>query len=211
MCDATQAAIQFAVREHARCGFITDPERLAAAWAVRIVPGSENRASSGPPSIITLCREHYAPRQRFTIHHELAHIAIQRSQLEDDIMAEVDPDDAEHHLELVANHIAGMLVMPDPMVRAALQMFGQHPETIVTLQQIAQVSLGAAMRRFTAAQPEPLTAFMTSGTFVQDVASSDPYNRLTRYQRLPDARAALPDAALLALPGEARLLGVVGW
>lgn len=36
-------------------------------------------------------------------------------------------------------------------------------------------------------------------------------DRLARYQRLPDARAARPDAALLTLPGEAQLLGVVGW
>lgn len=46
---------------------------------------------------------------------------------------------------------------------------------------------------------------------LESVLLAEPYNRLTRYQLLPYARAVLPDAALFKLPGEARLLGVGGW
>ncbi|WP_412027870.1 ImmA/IrrE family metallo-endopeptidase [Deinococcus yunweiensis] len=211
MRDCTQDAIAYALREHARVGHLTDPERLAHALGVRVVPGARNSATHGPPSVITLRRDIYAPRQRFTMHHELSHILIQRAGLQDSIRAEVDDDDSAAHLEAVTNHIASLLVMPDAMIRAALALYGLTPETVLLVRDAGRVSLAAAMRRVIHAQERPSTAWLSVGTHVHDVASSDPYNRLTRYQRLPDARAALPDAALLALPGQARLLGVVGW
>ncbi|MFC3834754.1 MULTISPECIES: ImmA/IrrE family metallo-endopeptidase [Deinococcus] len=211
MRDCTQGAVAYALREHARTGHLTDPERLAHALGVRVVPGARNAASHGPPSVITLRRDQYAPRQRFTMHHELAHILIQRAGLQDGIRSEVDDDEAAAHLEAVTNHIASLLVMPDPMIRVALDTFGLTPETVLLVRDAGRVSLAAAMRRVIHAQEQSATAWVSAGPYVLDVTSSDPYNRLTRYQRLPDARAALPDAALLALPGEARLLGVVGW
>lgn len=50
-------------------------------------------------------------------------------------------------------------------------------------------------------------------TYVLDLASTDPYNRLRRYQRLPDARAAFPRGQLLTLPGHVtpRTVGVLTW
>ncbi|ALW89651.1 hypothetical protein AUC44_12685 [Deinococcus actinosclerus] len=131
MRTATHVAIQFALNEHQRAEWTTNPERLCWALGIRVIPGRRSSAHAGPPAIITLAREHYAPRQKFTIHHEIAHILIQRAGLEDDILAEVDEDDAHQHLEAVTNYIASLLVMPDVMIRHALDTYGQHPETIL--------------------------------------------------------------------------------
>lgn len=200
MRTATHAAIQFALKEHARAEWTTNPERLCWALGIRVIPGRRSSAHAGPPAIITLAREHYAPRQRFTMHHEIAHILIQRAGLEDDILAEVDDEDGQAHLEAVTNYIASLLVMPDVMIRHALDTYGQHPETILIIQKIAGVSLAAALRRFTYAQQRGVTTLVTSGAYIADLASTDPYNRLHRHQRIPDLAAELPDARLLSLP-----------
>lgn len=204
MRDATHAAIQYALNEHERADWTTQPDRLCWALGIRVIAGKRSSAHAGPPAIITLAREHYAPRQRFTMHHEIAHVLIQRAGLEDAILAEVDDEDAHRHLEAVTNYVASLLVMPDVMISHALDTYGQHPETILTIQQIARVSLGAALRRFTYAQRGGVTTLLTSGAYIADLASTDPYNRLHRHQRLPDISAALPGAQLLSLPSARR-------
>lgn len=197
---ATQAALALARHEHARVNYEGDPEHLAALWNVRIIPGQDNRATYGPPSVITRKAHEYAPRQRFSMFHEYAHILIQKGGLEGDIRAEVDDDDSEEHLELVANAIAGILAMPDPVLHLSLERYGFSPQAILDVQRACRVSTAAAMRRFVQAQSDaPRTAFMVGATHVLDVASSDPNNRIYRWDRLPDARASYPDAQLLSV------------
>jgi IrrE N-terminal-like domain len=212
--DATEAVLSFVREAHAAADHQTDPEQLAQAWGVRIIPGSENRATNGPPSIITLRRDTYAPRQRFTTHHELGHILVQRAGLESDIRAEVDTDDADAHLEQVVNHIAALLVMPDPLVLSLLDRHGLTPTAVLEIQTAARVSFAAASRRVVSANSDqPTTVFLCGETYVLDVASTDPSNRLYPYDRLPDARASFPQAALLTrpMPGWVRTVGVVTW
>ena len=59
------------------------------------------------------------------------------------------------------------------------------------------------MRRFTYAQ-RGVSTLITSGAYIADLASTDPYNRLHRHQRLPDIATALPSAQLLSLPSTRR-------
>lgn len=148
MRDASHAAIAYAVQQHARHDHETCPERLCAALGIRVIPGQENRAVDGPPSIITLRRDRYAPRQRFTMHHEIAHILIQRAGLEDAVLGEVDSDDAEGHLEAIASHIGAALLMPEPLVRASMRDWGDRPEVILSIQQGSGASFSAALLRY---------------------------------------------------------------
>lgn len=211
---ASLEAIARAQRDHAAADYETCPVKLAELWNIRIIPGKENRATHGPPSIITLSRDTYAPRQRFTMHHELAHILIQKYGLEDAIKAEVDEDDAQTHLEMVASWIGAMLVMPDNLIIQAIKDYGMKPEAVLELQRLARVSFAAASRRFAAANvDQPTTVIVCGETIILDVASTDPYNRLYRYQRMPDVRAALPYAELLTLTDhyKPRTIGVMTW
>lgn len=49
-----------------------------------------------------------------------------------------------------------------------------------------------------------VTTFLTSGPFLVDLASTDPYNTFTRYQRLPDIGVLVPHAQVLTLPSTHR-------
>ncbi|UQN06327.1 ImmA/IrrE family metallo-endopeptidase [Deinococcus sp. QL22] len=212
---ATNQAIAFALKQHEAVNHIVEPEPLAKAWGVIIIPGKANRATNGPPSVITLKRDTYAPRQRFTMHHELGHIMIQRAGLEEAIKGEVDAEDAQDHLEMVASYIGSLLVMPDPLVRRAFDRYGVTPQTVLDLQSSARVSFAAASRRIALAHTdEPTTIFLSGATTVLDVASTHPRSSLRPYSRLPDPRASFPHAALLTLSDHIRprTIGViVGW
>jgi IrrE N-terminal-like domain len=208
---ATAAVIAFADQQYADAGYPEHSDALAAALKVRVIIGDENFAVDGPPSIVSQTPDTYAPRQRFTMFHELAHILIQRSGLEDDLLAEVDEEDAEAHLELVTNHITGRLLIPDPVIRHYVKLHGFTPTAITEIRRQARASLAATIRRVATWQPErEATIFLVGDRYILDVASSDPWNRLRRYDRVPDLRAAMPDAELLALsPVRRRTLGLI--
>lgn len=201
MSRASLRAIAFGKALHAELGYPENPEEFAARAGVRIILGSENYATDGPPSFISQTPDTYAPRQRFTIMHEMAHIAIQRSGLEDDILAEVDPEDAELHLELVANYLGGVFLLPDPMIQRIVDEYGFTPDGVLRLRAAARASLAATIRRMVGWQEEvPRTIILGGQSYILDVASSNPWNRLRRHERLPDMRAAFPEADLLTLP-----------
>ena len=167
---------------------------------MRIITGSEDRASYGPPSIITRRRLPNAPQRRFTLYHEIGHILVQKAGLEDDIRAEVDDDDCDEHLKRVVDAIAAQLVMPDPFLRLSLDRYGFSPAAILELRRMAQVSTAAAKRRLIHANIDaPSTVFVVGETHVLDVASTDPWNQIYRWDRVPDPQAAHPDAQLMQL------------
>lgn len=211
MRPVTAAVIAYVEGEHARLGYPSQPEELAGRLGVRIIVGRENFATDGPPAIISQTPDTYAPRQRFTMLHELAHVLIQRSQLEDDLMAEVDAEDGEAHLEAVVNHVTGRLLMPEPLFAHYIRLYGFTPEALLHIRQAAGASLAATIRRAASWEPERrATIFLAGEHYVLDVASADPWNRLRRYDRLPDARAHFPEADLLSLSRlKSRTLGIL--
>lgn len=203
MRDATLSAIAFALAQHAHVGFETDPRRLAELWGIRFILGSEARATNGPPSIVTLPWYQYTPGQRFTAHHELAHILVQRSGMEDAIRAEVSEDLAEAHLEAVVNHIAALLVMPQPLVVSATQAFGETPQAILNVADRAGVSLPAALYRWVSHDPwAERAAFITSGSYIAHVATCNTRLPFWRYERVPEPQEWVPDLNLLAIPSK---------
>lgn len=208
---ATAEAVAFAEQEHAKTDYLLSPEEFAARLGVRVIIGRENFATDGPPAIISQTPDSYAPRQRFTIFHELAHVLVQRSGLEADVMAEVDPEDAEVHLEAVINHITGVLLIPDSLIRHYVTRYGFTPEALFHIRIEAGASLAATIRRGATWEPErQATIFVATERYILDVASCDPWNRIRRYDRIPDARAAFPQADLLSLVSlKARTLGIL--
>lgn len=212
---ASEAAIAFGEQEHARLGYPSTPEEFARGLGVRLIVGSDNFASNGPPSVVSQTPDRYAPRQRFTIFHELAHVLTQRGDFEADIMAEVDDDDAEDHLEAVVNHMAGLFLIPAPLVQQTIMTFGFTPQAILQLRREAGASLAATSRRMLAYERDiPRTIFLSGETYVLDVASSSPWNRIRRYDRLPDPQIKFPEAQLatIKLPSSGRkTLGIIDY
>jgi hypothetical protein len=209
MRDASQSALAYAAKSHAQHDHKTCPERLCAVLGIRIIPGLQNRAVNGPPSIITLKRDRYAPRQKFTMHHEIAHVLIQRAGLEDAVLSEVDSDSAQEHLEAVASHMGAALLMPDSLVRQSVRDWGDKPEALPSIQQGSGASFPAALLRYVTHNLEASRgAFATSGSYVAHAASIN-MRPIFRYALIPDARASFPEAELLSLPNRARTVGVM--
>lgn len=210
MREATWAYLTSIEHEHERCGYETDPWRLANAAGIHVIPGKQNRGSAGPPSVITLAHDLYLPRQRYTLHHEISHVLMQRLDLEDAIAEEVDPEDANAHIEAVTNYAASLLLMPRPLVEAAVFQEGDSPAAILQLAQLAQASLPAAMRRYVYADPDARrAAFVTSGSYIADVASCNCRLPFWRYDRIPEVTLQHPEVSATSL-SRGRVLGVVG-
>jgi len=211
MRDATFAYLNRLVAEHKKIGYTTDPYRAAALKGIRIIKGDSNCASAGPPAVIVLTEDRYLARQRFTIFHEINHVEMQRYELEDAIAAEVDEDDADAHIEAVANFGAGLMLMPEPMIRNVLREYGHTPEAVLKLMGVGRVSLPAAMRRYVSHDLEAeRAAFITSGTYIADTATCGRALPFIRYDRVPEVQTVVPDASLMVVSPK-KVLGVVSW
>ena len=196
---------------HAKHDYTPDPYELATREGIQIIKGRQNQASAGPPAVIILTEDRYMARRRFTMAHEFGHVEMQRLGLEDAIAAEVDPDDADTHIEAVANFGAGLLLMPEPMVLEILKEHRRTPQAILALAKKGRVSLSAAMRRFVSFDLEAeLAAFATSGSYIADTATCNRALPFYRYDRVPEVGLMLPDAALMAVT-PCKVLGVVTW
>ena len=211
MRDATRTFLSYIALEHARHSHQHDPWILAYDLGIRVIPGRQNRGSAGPPAVITLARDASRPRQRYTLHHEISHVLMQRADLENDILAEVDEDDAENLLERVADHAASLLLMPAPLVERLVEQHGHAPVLIPELAREAQASLPAAMRRYVYADADAhRAAFVSSGSYIADAASCNYWLPFWLYDRVPEVTLAHPEVAALSL-GHGKLLGVVSW
>jgi Zn-dependent peptidase ImmA (M78 family) len=113
-------------------------ERIVKSLGIRIQHGPFDDVISGLScitnriAIIGVNSLHNANRQRFTIAHELAHIQLHRQLLEDQI--HVDKGTLRHSIpmtafgsigdvddaEIEANAFASELLMPQPLLHAAL-------------------------------------------------------------------------------------------
>jgi len=161
--------------------------------------------------VITLAEDSYFERNRFTVAHEINHVQMQRYDLEDAIAAEVDPEDADAHIEAVANFGAALLLMPEPMVAKVLAKYGHTPKAVIALSRLGRVSLSASMRRYVSADLEAeRAAFITSGPYIADVATCGRGLPFYRYDRVPEVQIVLPDAALLVVAPKT-IIGVVSW
>lgn len=201
MREATAQFLAASDREHAKFDYEPDPRKLAELMGIRVIPGTKNKASKGPPALIQIARDLHVARWRFTLLHEINHVIAQREGLEDAIAAEVDEEDAEHHLEAVMNHGAARMIMPDPLVNIVQRMYGNTPEAIVNLAIAGQASLPAALHRFISSDVEAQrAAFITSGSYIAHVATCNTRLPFWRYERVPEIGLVLPEAKLFAVP-----------
>ena len=211
MRDATRSFLSYVESEHARQDHQHDPWALAQGLGIRVIPGTLNRGSAGPPAVITLARDASKTRQRFTLHHEISHVLMQRLGLEDDILAEVDEDDADEHLERVTDYAASLLLMPAPMVEQLVLAHDHAPALIPDLALRAQASLAAAMRRYVYADADAhRAAFVVHGSYIADVAACNYRLPFWLYDRVPEVTLAHPEVAAVSV-GQGRLLGVMSW
>jgi IrrE N-terminal-like domain len=209
--DATRSFISYIEFEHARHDHQHDPSALAHDLGIRVIPSKLNRGSASPPAVITLARDASKPRQRYTLCHEISHVLMERAGLENDILAEVDEDDAEEHLERGTHYAASLLLMPRRMVEQVVRVHDHAPILILELVRTAQASLAAALRRYVYSDADAhRTAFVTHGSYIADVAACNYRLPFWLYVRVPEVTLSHPEVLAHSL-GQGRVLGVVSW
>lgn len=210
MRDATAAFLAFLRDEHARCSHETDPQRLAERLGIRVVHGRGNHASAGPPAVIVLGPDAYLARRRFTLHHEIAHVLMQRAGLEQAIEEEVDQEDADVHVEAVANYGGGVLLLPDPLVNRTVRRYGETARAVLELSKLSGSSLAVALRRYVHLDEDASrAAFVMSGSYVADVAAHNYLLPFWRYDRLPEPHISVENLSMAPVAGSRRRIGVL--
>lgn len=199
-------------RTHARQDHQTDFRTLAARLGITVAVGRTNYAALGDPPVISLTPWEFGQRRNFTGMHEIAHLLMQECGVEAALIREHGTlEEALPTIEAMTNFAAGLLLMPAPLMREALDWHGRTAMAVFHLWERSPASLGAALRRFVFDDLEArVAAFTTSGSYIADVAACNTRLPFWRYDRVPEIGVAMPDANLMRLtPG--RVLGVVAW
>ena len=210
--DLAEQFASYVEKEHRRFNHETEFHALAAAMGILVRPGRFNAATSGPPRLITLNADQYTPRRNFSAQHEIGHILLTQSGIEQELESRFETlEDADPYIEGFADLAASLLLMPQPLLEEAHKRYRDRPEAILHLTQEGRVSLGAALRRHVYADPHARrAAFVVSGNYIADVASANLWLPFWRYDRVPEVHIKVPDAELLPLHRE-KVLGTVVW
>ena len=122
-------------------------ERMGAL--VRYAPfdgqmsGLLHRSADGNRAVIGVNSRHPTVRQRFSIAHELGHLALHEPAFQIDQHAFVSfrnskSSSASDPHEIEANQFAAALLMPEALLRACLDQFGENPDVEESIGRLAQ-------------------------------------------------------------------------
>ncbi len=223
MRDLHQYALHILQREHGRNGFENNFWRLAEALGFRVAPGDQALSVFGDPPLIMLNSYEYVRRRNsFAGMHEIVHLLFKRHGIEKDLLDQFDGD--KHAflpiLESWCNQAAAQLLLPDHVVKEALECYGHTPEAVLRLHAHAGVGAGVALRRYVYACDNPAAAFVASRRgYVLDVARQYACVPFSRGVWLPDEfplqGGCMPvseEASVLTAPMDGgRVVGVVAW
>ncbi len=122
-------------------------ERMGAL--VRYVPfdgqmsGLLHRSEDGNRAVIGVNSRHPTVRQRFSIAHELGHLALHEPAFQIDEHAFVSfrnskSSSASDPHEIEANQFAAALLMPEALLRVCLDQLGENPDVEESIRRLAQ-------------------------------------------------------------------------
>ncbi|GGJ65112.1 ImmA/IrrE family metallo-endopeptidase [Deinococcus aquiradiocola] len=212
MHDLAAAFVTYVHHTHAGLGHVTDWRELAARLDVLVRPGIYNSCLPGTPTVITLQPDTYTGRWSYKPMHELAHVLLERSGIETEILRQAaSREEAVTHIERMCHHAAGLLQMPAPLLTDATRRYGDTAATILHLRKHSRASLPAALRRWVYDQPDAQrAAFTTSGAYIADVATCNIYLPFWKYDRVAEVTLKHPDIHAQSI-GTRQLLGVIAW
>jgi len=189
MDDLIASYLHYVQAEHARTGYETNPHELCKKLDIKYVPGEHNLANAGPPSIVIINVDQYGSRRLFSSAHEIAHVLMARGGFKKRIKREHACLGLrmKSHIERIADYAAGTLLMPEPILREAWELYGDTPRAIVHVATVSGASMPAAMRRWVM---QDLTAsraaFLVHGKYVRDLATCNISLPFERHERLPE-------------------------
>lgn len=124
-------------------------EEIARFCDIRIIEGKTNEGGSGPPSIVQYVNTRSGQRNRFSILHEIAHVIMQRMNLEEPLIKQgvARGLDGMGFVEATANKAASLLLIPDTSIESATIFWGYHANAVLDLSDTCNASLEATAYR----------------------------------------------------------------
>ena len=135
-------------------GIVAPPvpvEQLAERMGARVryapfdgqMSGLLHRSEDGNRAVIGVNSRHPTVRQRFSIAHELGHLALHKPAFQIDQHAFVSfrnskSSSASDPHEVEANQFAAALLMPEAFLRACLDQLGENPDVEESIRRLAQ-------------------------------------------------------------------------
>lgn len=199
-------------QQHAATRYERHPVKLCEAFDIQYCLGPVSMANLGPPAMVVVRAEEFGSRRLFTVAHEVAHILMRRGGYHNRILREhASVPDMKRHIEKLADFAAGLLLMPEPDVQEARQLFGETPAAVLHLMRLSGASEGAAMRRWAW---QDVTAsrgvFVSEYNHISDTSTCNLRLPFNRWERVPEVALHHPEVSALSV-GWRRVMGVVSW
>jgi len=195
-------------QQHAATRYERHPIRLCEAFDMQYCLGPVRRANLRLPAMVVVRAEEFSSRRLFTVSHEVVHILMRRGGYHQRILREnASVPDTKRPIEKLADFTAGLLVMPEPDVREARQLFGETPAAVLYLMRLSGASEGAAMRRWAW---QDVTArqgvFVSEYNHTSDTSTCNLRPPFNRWERVLQGALHHPEVSALSV-GWRRVMG----
>jgi len=177
------------------------PREVARALDIAVASGPVAAVNFGPPPIIHVPDHLTGYRREFTIGHEIGHTLTKWRGIDDELLAYYAPECAYSNLEGLCNHIAGLIMVPQPSHDKALRRFGFTPRAMMHLVHEHGVSVPMAMDRVIYDTDSYYrAAVLFKKGHVHDWASTT-WIEIEHMQHIPDPQEKFSGMELLPLEG----------
>lgn len=150
---------------------------LSAAMGVAVTEAEYNSAVFFAEPVITLHPDYYYGEWSFTRFHELAHVVLRRSGIQQQLLQDADhPEQYRAWVEAYCNYGAAQFQAPNHLLEQVLRELGYTPAAIVRLASMVGVDLFDAMNRVTFGFLEASahrTTVLTQGGYIRRIVTTD--------------------------------------
>lgn len=188
---------------HAETGDVTDMPRLARALGKPYHLGQASVAT--PTGEVLVCASGPRQERQSDAAHELAHSLADEGGYTRAIRSyHASVSNMDFHLELLADHGADRLPMPDYLVISALKRYGRTGEAVWRLHEEAGVSLREALRRVVDFDPDVrVGGFVSLCGRITEAASHRSFLPFWWHDRVPEPHILTgPGISMFPIPGK---------
>lgn len=212
MDSLTARYLEFLDETHASECYITDMTRLAEALGIEQVMGEFSVCTAD--GVVQISRWGTTITRRADAAHEIVHALAHRGNFTKKFEKyHASAPDLHAHLELLTEHGADLLLMPDMLVTEVIEQCGVTAQAVWVLSRFADVEPCRALRRLVHwSQPgvSACSGFIAVGSIIQHVETTG-YAPFWYGHRLPEPHLVFGDNLSLFKPPNrpSRLIGML--
>lgn len=171
--------------------------KLARALQIRVRVGPLNRSQ---PERSRIMVQPWWFGDTDVVRHEIAHIMLWWSGLEEEIVQEFGDELGWQVIENLCNHAVAFLRIPPNLVSEAIDHYGVSAQAVQHLRQVTRATPVQALNRLIYDDPHALRAgFLTNGMFIAEVAQCNWSLPFGWSDRIPEPALHFPSRADVSL------------